>query len=143
MSDDEVAIMGWGRCQIIPCHDRAGRKVFMFFHSEAWDSLPMKTRFRIGLYYIVSMVYGDEDAQRKGAVGVYWMHNYQINIDKFFSKAIVQGRTSKAMPVRIGAIHHLFPDSYEQSQIASLALAKVLKQFMTYFLTHVRIHNGR
>jgi len=144
LPDEELEVMKGGHCQILGDRDRAGRKVFVYFYSNAIDSMPPEPKLRICLRYFMSMVEGDVDTQARGVVLVFWMHNYQINIDEFARKAFVQDRISKTFPFRIGAFHQLFPtpSSTLVGRIGSLALAKIISRFATSIKHTVRIHVG-
>ena len=141
ISEDELEIMKSGRCQNLRARDRAGRRIYVHFYSEPWSYLPMKTRLRIVTYYAMSML-SDPSSQRRGIVLLFWMHNFQIKVDRFISAGTVHGRLERSLPIRVGAAHYFLPSSDSYEQKGTFAVAKIISRVTHQFKPHTRLHWG-
>ena len=142
-SEHELALMKRGHVQILSARDRSGRKIYVFFSSEEWDELPVKTRTRIRFYYTISVVREDPDALSRGVVLLVWMHNYEIRIEAFIEKAKLNNLFSHAMPINFGAIHVLIPSSTDsERRLWNFSFGKVIASLAQKLKAHIRLHWG-
>ena len=153
LDENEMKVMRTGYTQILPGRDRAGRRIYSIFAFDDSKSnsivLPIKTRLRIAIYSVMSLLEGDVETQRRGIVIIFMMHNIiRMDVTDFIFRGKAHGRGEAALPMRIGALHYCFPS--EDSGGATSAKKGALAQIMMPIVLrisggmkpHVRIHTG-
>ena len=153
-----MKVMRMGYWQILPGRDRAGRRIysnFAFDDSKSKNSesnsivLPIKTRLRIAIYSVMSLLEGDVETQRRGIVIIFMMHNIiRMDVTDFIFRGKAHGRGEAALPMRIGALHYCFPseDSGGTTFAKNGALAQIMMPIVLRISggvkPHLRIHTG-
>ncbi len=105
-SKKDLQLFRLGRYQLLPFGDRFGRRIFVLFCDEVWESMPPMSRARIS-FYTFWCAGQDDDSQVKG-----------INIVGWFDKTFKVSRTPKiayqdhkVCTVRVCSIHFCAPDT--------------------------------
>lgn len=105
-SKAELRAFREGRLQFLPYGDRSGRRVFIIFPDEKWETFPLTTKAKMSLY--LSWTAGDDvQTQRQGIVFLVWFSE-AMNMKRGGMK-IIKDRDIHS--VRASAIHICSPDT--------------------------------
>ena len=140
LNANEVAVMKEGDSQFLPVRDRAGRRVYMHFADDNWDSLSLDARNRIQIYLFMHLISTDVADQRKGVVCVLFWHKIKsMNKNTIILRGLCQNRVLEAFPVRLSAGHYCFPNHDFNHD----AFVHAITRLARYFLPHIRMHTGK
>eukprot|EP00531_Pseudo-nitzschia_arenysensis_P015039 CAMPEP_0116132998 /NCGR_PEP_ID=MMETSP0329-20121206/9864_1 /TAXON_ID=697910 /ORGANISM="Pseudo-nitzschia arenysensis, Strain B593" /LENGTH=659 /DNA_ID=CAMNT_0003627585 /DNA_START=68 /DNA_END=2047 /DNA_ORIENTATION=- len=138
LDDDEIALLKSGWSQIFPGRDRAGRRIYSNFADDR--GLKERSRLRVPVYVLMSLLSNDIESQRRGFVAVMWMHNIKkMDVGDFISRGKTQNRGVACTPIRVGAGHYCFP-TIESAKDA--AFSQVISRLAGQIRPHIRIHSG-
>ncbi|KAG7348480.1 hypothetical protein IV203_017185 [Nitzschia inconspicua] len=121
-----------GTTQILPCRDRAGRRIIARLASLGTKH-SMKQKVRVSLYTLQALS-DDEETQKQGAVCLYWPQQSDVSKDS-------NGPLKNALrycPIRFSAFHFCFS---EEQRLSAICVRTVLLA-VPEIRAHSRIHVG-
>lgn len=136
-SKEEIRFMRYGRYQVMPNRDRAGRRVYVMLAQHVLDpkyKICMTTKAKINLYQSWAMGYNDVETQRKGHIVVVWFDNTirKLNGEK------MKYPFDSLKSTRVTAIHFCSPDTAYFRVRRSLAAMRAGEEHKS----KLRIHLG-
>lgn len=132
LDEETLVALYHGSGQTLPVRDRAGRLILVSFVHPTNISIVAKLR---RIFYGIMVNVENEEAQRKGCVGVSYLVGNQLNISEIRHRRNWNSKLSvlwTALPIRIDASH------YCHDSIAWKTLFAVFKMATTMF-TRLRI----
>jgi len=143
MNAREMETIEKGYSQMVQGRDRAGRRVYIHFASDTDvvlaegddESERAKSRIRVALYMMMSLLEGDVQTQRLGIVYIFFMYDIKMDATDFYTRSATQSRSGDILPMRVGAAHYCFPvDNYGMMSIILRALSGSIRR-------RVRVHS--
>ena len=155
LTELEMRILEAGGYQVLPGRDRAGRRILGNLAFDAPEEFGVLSRLRVSVYIVISFL-EDVETQRKGAVGISWWHN--VNVDDFIIRKKVHERIN-CVPLRLGAYHCCIPSDNKSNRFfrrgkesgnsggVSSGMAQVIKAMAILSIgpdlrPHLRFHTG-
>ncbi|VEU44454.1 unnamed protein product [Pseudo-nitzschia multistriata] len=135
----EISWMEKGYSQVLPDRDRAGRRIYLrFLRNDDYNdsnSLSDASWMRIGLYYLMTLLETDIQAQRSGIIFLFFFHGDKINPLTFINRGKLKSQALKLCPLHLAGAHYCFPNNDYST------LSMIMKS-VRIAIPKIRVHTG-
>jgi len=107
LDENSLKFLEMGNIQILPGRDRLGRRIGGNFACKIDATIKSDSRLKSSMYVLWKLVRSDIEVQRKGLVGIFWLHNLSFNDIR--TRSYAHKKAIPALPLRFGAIHNCLP----------------------------------